>query len=100
MKLSLGELRQLIRERAHDTIVANTQAVPSSEDSLATHVGTIHDDSPLEAKVTAITKLFSRHGHNIDQKKLRKFLSGYDPKELLVKSAWDAAEDYVAATMN
>lgn len=94
MRLKLSELRRLIREAVHDTMMAHTEPVEASPESLkvADHASLGGQNNPLTAKVNQVMKVFARQGKQVNANDVKKLLSTVDPQRLLVLTA-----DQVAA---
>jgi hypothetical protein len=101
MRITLGELRRIIREGLHDTNMAHTQPVQSSPQSVrtASHPSMASQD-PVNSKANQVEKVIQGMGKNVDIRDLRKFISSLSPKRVLVLTTKDIATAFLKKTSN
>ena len=97
MKISLSELRALIKEAIADTMMAPTEAPPASQAQIkgANHPA-IRSNTPASTKANQVAKIVNqRTGDTSLTQSVQKYVSSLDPQDQLVKTAEQIAQEFL-----
>ena len=88
MKIKLSQLRRLVREAIHDTMMAYTEPVPSTPASIQNgQHPAMQQRSQVDNKVNQVVKLLTKQGRHVDANQIKQFVTQLDPQEQLVMTA-------------